>query len=80
MDEFGINFTEKQYKNLVHLGTLFSKQDKDRIEMLKKEKDQLWSAKSHEGLVKKRNETVQRWDEYYAVLSGAYLYFYKNSR
>lgn len=30
--------------------------------------------------MKKRNETVQRWDELYAVLSGAYLYFYKNSR
>ena len=80
MEEFGVNFTEKQYRNLVHLDAIFSKHDKDRLSSLKHEKDQLWSSKSHEGLVRKRNETVKNWEEYYAILSGAYLYFYKNKR
>lgn len=31
LEEFGVNFTEKQYRNLVHLGAIFSKQDKDRL-------------------------------------------------
>lgn len=64
----------------MHLGAIFSKHDKDRLESLKREKDELWSQKSHEGLVRRRNSTVNNWEEYYAVLSGAYLYFYKNKR
>lgn len=59
---------------------MFSKHDQDRLLVLKKEKDALWSKKSHEGPVRKRNETVKNYDDYYAVLSGAYLYFYKNKR
>lgn len=55
LSEFGINFTEKQYRNLMKLGTMFSKHDQDRILVLKKEKDALWSQKSHEGPVRKRN-------------------------
>ena len=62
------------------MGSLFTKQDKDRLEVLKKEKDALWSKKSFEGLVRKKNLTVQNYEEYYAILSGAYLYFYKNKR
>lgn len=81
LPSFKVNFTQKQYENLMSLSKVFKVEEDEKrimVEQLKEERKTVQDGATWEGSLLKKHETLMSWREYYAIVSKEHLYLYNN--
>ena len=76
LPELHLNLNQQIFKNLVNLPNNLSLDDENSLDFLQTEKLALMRSEIKSGNLFKQRTTFKKWDNYYAIFSGYYLYFF----
>lgn len=81
LPDLQINITPDVYNGLVNLGYILSHMNPtEDLEILMNEKKSIKEYAKYKGHIMTRGVTRSKlyWEQYYMIVSGSYIYFYKN--
>lgn len=77
VSDIKVNMTSERYNSLINFSKMIEITSNNfSSNIILHEKDQILKMAVKTGDIRKRGDTLEYWDAYFAVLSGSYLYFY----
>ena len=77
VSDIKVNMTSERYNSILNFNKMIEMTSKNfTSKIILHEKEDIMNMATYTGFLRKRGDTLQYWRKQYAVLSGAYLYFY----